>query len=293
MRGLLAGIGALIAAFTIALPAAAAARPFELRDGQVVITVTLKGRELPALLDTGATVSLIEVGLAKELGIRVQKTSGGTFGAAGDGVAYLRSERAVEIDFGAGPMRRHVGAYPTGNVFAADGVRILLGMDFLGAMAVSLDFQSMTVDFERSSSFAAPSGQPLAMTNSGWRRPTLSVDISGVRAELLLDTAASGALHLDSSFVAGAPSLNKLPTSPTRIIAIDGIGDHDAIIVPHIAIGEHVFENVSASSASLGKLRAFGGMDGLVGVDLLRRFNLVVDFGRHRIWMTPISGPDD
>jgi hypothetical protein len=31
-------------------------------------------------------------------------------------------------------------------------------------------------------------------------------------------------------------------------------------------------------------------MDGVVGVDLLKRFNLVIDFGGNRIWMTPNGG---
>ncbi|RYZ10970.1 MAG: hypothetical protein EON61_10950 [Alphaproteobacteria bacterium] len=59
MRWILAQIGLCLAALVVALPACATPRPFQVLDGQVVITVTLNGRDLPALLDTGATRSLI------------------------------------------------------------------------------------------------------------------------------------------------------------------------------------------------------------------------------------------
>ena len=276
-------------------PARAEPRPFELRDGQVVITVTLKGRELPALLDTGATRSLIEAGLARELGIRTQKVRrGGTVGASGGRVALGFTQHDVAIDFGAGPMSRHIGTYEAGNAFAAEGVRLLVGMDFLDALVVSLDFQEMTVEFQRSSGFATPSGEPLSLTRSGWNRPTLPVGLAGARANLLLDTAASGSLHLDSSFVAAAPALKALPASRISIAGIDGVREQNAILVPQVTFGGRVFENVRASSSSLGRLRVVGDIDGVVGVDLLKRFNLVIDFGSHRIWMTPhATAPDD
>ena len=285
----------LLLGMALASPALAEPRPFELRDGQVVITVTIKGHELPALLDTGATRSLIEVGLARELGIRSQKVrSGGTVGASGGRIALGFTQHEVAIDFGAGPMSRHIGTYEAGNAFAADGVRLLLGMDFLDALAVSLDFHRMTVEFQRSSAFTPPNGEPLNLTRSGWNRPTLPVNLAGAQADLLLDTAASGSLHLDSSFVSIAPELKTLPASRIRIAGIDGVREHDAILVPRVAFGGQVFENVRASSASFGRLIFGGDMDGVVGVDLLKRFNLVIDFGRHRIWMTPhATAPDD
>jgi hypothetical protein len=184
-------------------------------------------------------------------------------------------------------MSRHIGTYEAGHTFAAEGVRLLIGMDFLDALVVSLDFQKMAVEFQRSSGFMAPSGEPLNLTRSGWHRPTLSIGLAGAPADLVLDTAASGSLHLDSSFVAATPNLNALPASRLRIAGIDGVREHKAILVPEVTLGGHVFENVRASSASLGLLRRFGDIDGVIGVDLLKRFNLVIDFGRHRLWMTP------
>jgi hypothetical protein len=294
--GMRAGIcwALMMLGMALGAPALAEPRPFELRGGQVVITVTLNGREVPALLDTGATKSLIERGLARELGIRSQTTrSGGTIGAAGKRVD-LGFTSPVKLDIGAGAATQRIGTYPAGNAFADDDVRLLIGMDLLSAMVVSLDFQKMTVEFQRSSQFAPHAvGEPLKLTPSGWRRPTLPVSLAGAQANLLFDTAASGALHLDSAFVSATPALKSLPVSQRVITGIDGVHEHDAIVVPHMTFGGQTFERVSASSGSFGRLRAADDMDGVVGVDLLKRFNLVIDFGRHRVWMTPNADRND
>jgi hypothetical protein len=288
MRGFTRLLLACLALLALAAPAWAAPQPFELREGQVVITVTLNGKQLPALLDTGASQSLIETDLARELGIRSRQIGGRTIGAAGGRVFYGMTLREVVVDFGAGPMSRRIGAYQAGHAFAADGVRLLIGMDFLDTLVVSLDFQRMTIDFQPSLGFAPPQGQSLKLTQTGWFGSTLAINLAGAQAELLLDTAASGAMHLDSAFVARTPVLDALPVSSRRIVGIDGVRDHDAIVVPHLIFGGQAFENVRASSGSLGELRVRNaGMDGVVGVDLLKRFNLVIDFGGNRIWMTP------
>lgn len=278
----------------LAPPALAAPQPFELRDGQVVIMVKLKGRELPALLDTGATRSLIETGLAKELGIKTQRVrKGGTVGAGGQKIGIGYSQRAVSIDFGAGPISDRLGTYEPGHAFAPEGVRLLIGMDFLRAMVVSLNFQTMTADIRRSSNFTPPKDAPLELTWSGWGRPTFAVDLAGVRADLILDTAASGALHLDSSFVAATPALKSLPASSRRIVGIDGVREYDSIVISQVIFGGEAFADVRASSGSLGPMHAADDMDGVVGIDLLKRFNLVIDFGYERIWLTPIATSTD
>ena len=276
----------------LASPALADPRPFELREGQVVITVTIKGKQLPALLDTGATRSLIETDLARELGIRVQKFNGGTVGAGGAPVAYGMTDRKVTLDFGAGQVSRRLGTYEAGHAFAADGVRLLIGMDFLDDLAVSLDFLRMTIDFHQPADFIAPQGDFLKLTEAGWLRSTLAVNLAGVQAELLLDTAASSAIHLDSAFVAETPVLKALPVSSRQIVGIDGIRDVAAIVVPHVTFGGLTFEDVRASSGSLAGIEMGStDIDGVAGVALLRRFHLIIDYARNRVWMTLNGSP--
>lgn len=272
----------------LAPPAVADPRPFELREGQVVINVTIKGKQLPALLDTGATQSLIETDLARELGIRVQKFNGGTVGAGGARVNYGMTDRKVTIDIGAGPESRRIGTYEAGHAFAADGVRLLIGMDLLDDLAVTLDFQQMTIDLHSPSEFVPPQGAHFKLTDAGWLRGTLVVGLAGAQANLLLDTAASSAIHLDSDFVDLSPVLKALPVSSRQISGFSGVREVDAIIVPHVTLGGLAFENVRATSGPLAGIEhGSTDIDGVVGVALLKRFQVVIDYARNRVWMTP------
>ena len=275
-----------------ALPARAEPRAFEVRGGQVVITVTLKGQALPALLDTGATRSLIDVGLARELGIRTQRMrNGGTFGAAGSSVQFGWTT-PLAVDFGAGATTRSLGTYKSEHAFAPEGVRMLIGMDLLDDLAVSLDFATMMADFQRLSDFKPPEGEPLKLTQSGWHRPTLPVWIAGMEADLLIDTAASSALHLDAAFVAKTPSLSSLPTSRRTVTGIDGVREHDVVVVPCVSFGDHAFANVRASSGPFVMTRWSNNVDGVLGVGLLKHFKAVIDFGYNRLWLTPNTETD-
>ncbi|RYG34052.1 MAG: hypothetical protein EON93_08655 [Burkholderiales bacterium] len=288
MRWILAHICLCLAALmAAALPAEAAPRTFQLRDGQVVITVNLNGTDLPALLDTGATRSLIDVAFAKEIGIRSQRIGGGTIGASGKVIRFGRTQ-AVTLDIGAGKKRRHLGTYEAAEPFAPDGVHILIGMDVLDNMAVALDFQTMTIGIESAIGFKSPAGESFKLTRSNWLRPTLSVTLGDMIAELLLDTAASGSLHLQTNVVANSPELSALPATRRLITGIDGEQERDSIIIPSVTLGGQTFTDVRAS---VGEMPFIGrpSMQGVIGVDLMKRFHLVIDFAKDRVWMKPVT----
>lgn len=290
MRWILAQIGLCLVALVAALPAYATPRPFQVLDGQVVITVTLNGRDLPALLDTGATRSLIDAAFAKEMDIRSQRAGGGTIGASGKMIRFGYTQ-GVTLDIGAGAKRRRLGTYEAAEPFAPDGVHILIGMDILDNMAVALDFQAMTIGIERAIGFTQPAGEPFKLTRSHWMRPTLRVVLGDTQAELLLDTAASGALHLNTDVVTRSPELSALPTTRRRITGIDGEHERDAIVIPSVGLGGQTFTNVRASVADM-PLIGKTDMQGIIGVDLMKRFHLVIDFARDLVWMTPrVSQP--
>lgn len=287
MRWILARICLCLAALVATLPAHAAPRPFQLRDGQIVITVALNGKELPALLDTGATRSLIEADFAREMGIGSQRIGGGTIGVSGKMIRFGRTND-VRVDIGAGVRRMKLGTYEAAEPFAPAGVHLLIGMDLLYYMAVSLDFQAMTIDIQRVTELKPPAGEPFLLKRVSYRRPTLNVMLGETSVDLLLDTAASGALHLQTGVVARSPALSALPTTRRMITGIDGEYERDSIVIPSVTVGSETFNDVRAS---MGEMPMIGrpGLQGVVGVDLIKRFHIVFDFGNDRVWLTPIT----
>ena len=279
----LLGLVALLSAWD----ADAEPRAFKLIDGQVVITVTLNGRELPALLDTGATYSMIDADLAAELGIRIRRQAGGTTGASEQQIPKNMTQ-TVSLDIGAGMRRPKLYTYENGHAFAPDGVQVLIGMNLLNKLAITLDFRAMTIDMGPAAKLAPPIGQPLALKRAKMLRLTLPVAVGDNDVDVMLDTAASSALHLQRHVVEQSPALSALAISRRQVVGIDGMREFDAIVVPELALGGHTFRNVRATVAAKPTDRAIA-VDGVVGVDLLRHFHVVFDFDRDKVWMTPIA----
>jgi hypothetical protein len=76
------------------------------------------------------------------------------------------------------------------------------------------------------------------------------------------------------------------------VAGIDGVSARPVATVPSLRFAGYAFENVPVTigPASPG----ISGADGVIGVDVLRRFNLVIDYGLNRMWLTPngnLDGP--
>jgi predicted aspartyl protease len=281
----------LLAVLAIVLSprAMAAPQPFQLLEGQVVMTVTIGGREILALVDTGSERSMIEAELAGELGLKTKMPTGsGAFGASGKPVRYARTDD-VEMIVGGQTRRLSLTVFPSGSAFAAKDVRILIGRNVLGGMAVAIDFERMTIDLTPSAKFRPPEGAPLQLPDpSGWGGPVLRIDVNGKAADVVLDTAATGSLHLTSRFVRDAGLVTGRQTSTKRITGIDGSYERKAIVLPTVTIAGAPFKKVEATILSLGQVgRSANPIDGVVGVYLLRQFNLIIDYRSNQVWLTP------
>ena len=114
--------------------------------------------------------------------------------------------------------------------------------------------------------------------------------MNGKAADVVLDTAATGSLHLTSRFVRDAGLITGRQTSTKRITGIDGSYERKAVVLPTVTIAGEPFGNVEATILSLGQVgRSSNPIDGVVGVNLLRQFNLIIDYGGNQVWLTPNS----
>ena len=278
----------LLAMLAIALSprAMAAPQPFQLLEGQVVMTVTVGGREMLALVDTGSERSMIEAKLARELGLRTKMPAGRTFGASGKSIGYARTDK-VEMVVGGQTLRPSLAVFPSGSAFAARGVRILIGRDILWRQAVAIDFEHMTIDLTPSAKFRPPEGRPLKLSDRWWG-PVLRIDVNGKAADVVLDTAATGSLHLSGRFAGDAGLITGRQTSTKRITGIDGSHEQIVVVLPTVTIAGEPFGNVEATISSFGPMASgSNGIDGVVGVKLLKQFNLTIDYGSNQVWLTP------
>jgi hypothetical protein len=184
----------------VELSADSVAVPMTLLDGRVVVEVTIAGRgPFPFVFDTGAQGSVMDVSLARELGLDLgQEIQVGSPGGKG------RPGWLVTID----PLAVGGLALRGFSVVAFDGLpfprtakspRGVLGPYGLNGLLVTLDYPRLQVVF-RKGALPEPDGREIFGWESGRPLPEFPVTVAGRPAVIHMDTGAPSGLSLPTSF---------------------------------------------------------------------------------------------
>ena len=268
--------------------------PLVYRSGHAFIAVHVIGRSAAVdalfLLDTGATLSLLDSELLADLNL---EPAGDLQGLAVGGTMPVQ---LVEIPFlrvgGVLLEGQVLGVTPIARTMSDQlGVEAagVLGFDFFSRFVVTLDFAGGHCTLQR-----AGSGQP---ATEGTTLPLRFVDqqptVEGVldgsfRGRWRLDTGADAlAVHTPAAAAWGLaerhPAIRELVTeglsgaTPVTVVRADSFQlgpyeiDRPLLLIP---------------SESLGVLGA-ESIDGNLGTSILDRFEITVDFGRSQLHLVP------
>ena len=162
--------------------------PFERLAGLLFVEVTWTGRApLLALLDTGASASAIDPGVAAHLPVERVGDVVGTTGTLRSEVVRVEGLRLGDAKLPPVQATRR----SLTSLLAPPGRRVdlILGSDALARGALSIDFERGHVALEKS---ASPEGDvrvvPLVLDNG---IPAIPASLGGIEVELRLDTGAS------------------------------------------------------------------------------------------------------
>jgi len=207
LKLLIAGLAALASPLTppasrcLAAPSDGVVVPAQFIENHIYVTVKMAGIERPWLLDCGAGGSVIDQGLAAELGLARSgeveavgaagsvKTAFVTVPAFSVGGVKLDSQPMVVLDV-AGLLRRAAGTTAAG----------ILGYDFFSQFVTRVDFAGQTVTFYQPESFdyRGPGSTIPMRTQTNLPVVELRVDDS-LRGPWRLDIGASVAVfHHDA-----------------------------------------------------------------------------------------------
>lgn len=261
--------------------------PAHFTDGGIIVTVSIGGRGLDFLLDSGASDLLLDPDVARELGMK----SSGAMRVSFAGDYTLANARAADLTVG--ELRASNVVFSTAP-FQEDrsGQRIvgLLGTDFIASGVLKVDFEKKTLTLMRS--------LPADLASQGWSAIPIRLDFEVP----MLRAAYSG---LPGYFVAdlGAYYSMLFPhyfeQFPNRIPR--GMADQEDMItlggrpfgVKHITmkrlqLGDWMFADaqVVVPSAVFAQQR---DEDGLIGFDTLSSFNLIFDYDGGKLWFKPID----
>jgi len=171
--------------------------PFELYAGtRILIPVEVNGRAVVAMLDSGASSTVVDRSFATKLDLKL--TGDHVGGAVGGSVAYStahgitlkagdlmwRGGEAVAIDLTA--VGRQLGRE----------IPLFLGGEMFADTVVEIDFKGRRIAFHDPATYVAPSDAATARLTNTDGVLSIAMTVEGRPAELLFDIGNAGAISL-------------------------------------------------------------------------------------------------
>lgn len=275
---------ALATIFSGVCAAAAAAQeiPFRLVDNMILVPIEVNGVATVGRIDTGGALSLVHPAFSAELGL----LSSGSVIATGASNRMRQHILVSPVDVRLGDHIRKSGPLMVTSLNsmapdAKDRVGLTLGMDVLRGVVMEIDFDRSVIAFSPAETFTDyPKTAP---TRLQWSHggPTLGGAITGSSStRIQFDTGNPGSVNM-GEYVARS-ALKGQSSSHFLVTGVDGSHPHRSSNLPSLTIAGVTFKNVPVSVSPDRRDEAIG-----IGIDVMKRFNLVLDFTHDRMWMTP------
>jgi hypothetical protein len=262
--------------------------PFELfRGNRIVVPASLNGHHTEVLLDTGASATTLDRAYARSIGLPEGRKVEGR-GAGGVVEAEIVSGVTLEI----GGMRfdnMTVGVIDLAPIVRATGrpMNVILGREFFNAAVVSIDWSNKRLAVSSHDAFR-PNARATAvpLTRKGPFN-TIPVSVAGGEPiQALLDLGNGGNLVLPPTYWAGRAELSSLRYAEGRAGGVGGLHAARVALVPNVRLAGRTFAAVPATLSGQGNDDEPEKMAN-VGIGLLKQFQVDLDLGRDRIYLTP------
>jgi predicted aspartyl protease len=273
--------------------------PFEMNGNSLFLQARLNGsRPCWFILDTGAAQTVLNATTVQSLGLKV--SGRGTLAGAGGNVQSTRVT-GVTFDVGGALLKDlEVAALPlvqfeNGGGRAIDGI---LGVEFFKRYVVEIDYEARQLTaYEPSGYVYAGRGESLPLSfehNHPHVRAQLTLPgRPPLEGEFVIDAGSSLPIILLPSFI----ERNKLRDSLPATFTIYGRGVGGEVPLPvgraeSVRIGGFTLTQPVTAFPSTG---TFGveGKAGNIGTAILRRFKVVFDYSRKRVYLEPAKNFDD
>jgi predicted aspartyl protease len=247
----------------------------DLSSGSIVLKVQIAGETIDAVLDTGASHSGIDSSLAKRLGI-----------AAAKSVSLNGFSKQVQAHQSVGTQITVAGnEYPTSLIIAdmtPMGLeqKMILGRDFLDIHIIELDFANSRFRLLDSAGVRDLPSVPIPLLSYERRILRIPVRINGQEEFADLDLGNQSALLISDS--AAARLVPGLPRSTWATRDVSGLLTTGSVVVPVLSVAGTDLRSVPALVMTLPDNASAN-----VGLPVLRRFGMVLDLGKSRLWLTP------
>ncbi|RYG15786.1 MAG: peptidase aspartic [Caulobacteraceae bacterium] len=246
------------------------------------VRVRIEGREVLALIDSGAQYSVIDraffAGLPDrgrplfDMPLLAYGVGGGTQVGRGTSLALelpglsIRKLRAAILDLG--PLA------------AEDGLRtpLILGQDVLGEAVLALDPRRRHARLVRRDAFVRPPDLIEAEVHRQGTALMADLTVEGAAVRAIIDTGASSLLGLSREAASTAGLLDGRPERTGVSLVLGGAMRSTIVEARTVTFADHLYERVDVGVFEQPPLPNFPG--GLVGMEAFRNRRVALDLGQ-------------
>jgi predicted aspartyl protease len=259
--------------------------PFQfVLERQIVFPILIDGKPAEAWLDSGASATVVDAAFARQLGLQL----GAPIRAHGV-TGEVADVRLAQADLAAGalamPARRVVVMDLSGvQRMVARPVQVLLGRDVFDQAVVGIDFQARRITLTPRDAFVPPAAPPLPLNRSGDLR-SVPIRAAGVEMAAILDLGNAGGLLIDKEFADHYGLFDGRLQSTTLGVGADGAREEVLTTVNRLELGGVRLDGVPTMATPNLSSKAPANL----GLQVLSRFRLTIDFAGDRIWLSPYA----
>ncbi len=271
--------------------------PFIQLTGGIVILQAKLGNfpdTLNFILDTGSSGISLDSTTVDYLNLKPTPTERTIRGIAGiRKVSFLFNHQLHFPGLTVDSLNFHINDY--GILTAVYGERIdgIIGFSILNRYIMKLDYDSMKLTFCTKGTIRYPRGGYLLKPNINQlvAQQLRVKDDKTVNSRFLYDMGAGVCMLLTQDFIADSMLLDK--KGKRWIKEGEGLGgkiDMELTVIKEVKLGPYRFRNVPVYIFDdVNNVTSYPYMGGLIGNDILRRFNVILNYARSDIHLTPNS----
>jgi hypothetical protein len=274
--------------------------PLDIDNNIIRMKVRINGsRPLMMIFDTGATMSIVDEGLVKELGLKPTSDKLNGHGTGGDFTgSYIKSTTISvgEVEIAGQPFAAIKLNKPPD--FDFDGI---IGYDFIAPFVVEIDYDAKTLRLTDQRGYVYHGkGATIPLDLKGRKTPLISATFriphhALIVAKLEVDSGFDGAFQLNSPVVR-RQRLSTLFKNGRNDVSHGAGGDEQDMTVWVSAVtfgGINIERPPVALSLATKGAGAATDTDGLIGGEVLRRFRVILDYSRRRMILEKNKAFDD
>lgn len=160
------------------------------------------------------------------------------------------------------------------------GYDLVIGADVLATMPVTIDYEHHVVLFDQDD---PPSQFDMLPMSFDKFVPVVNVKLNGLDARLAIDTGDESSINLAYNYYERHPDLFSI-TSTEQVGGVGGQSVEDLGEISAIRLG-----GITAQNQPIGTTRTLQGTaDGHLGAEFLSKFNIVLDYPRAALYLSPL-----